>query len=250
MVPALDPRKTIASIFLLPDCQMACRFCASELDFDVATFERVVDLLDGLAGHGVGQVVFGGGEPFLWPHDVVEAARAARRRGFHVQVCTNGVDLPADFARVRAIDRYLLPLEADEAALHDRLRVARGGHHATVERRIEELVEAGREFTLSTVVTALNLAALPALADRLAALTAVGASIHAWHLYRFLPVGRGGRRAAALAPDREAYLDACRRLKAGGLPFPVYRRDDMIRSSSVEFFWFEGGVLQVGSQRS
>ena len=32
------------------------------------------------------------------------------------------------------------------------------------------------------------------------------------------------------------------------LGFPVYRRDNMLRSSSVEFFWYEEGRLRVGSQ--
>jgi hypothetical protein len=32
--------------------------------------------------------------------------------------------------------------------------------------------------------------------------------------------------------------------------FRVYRRDDMLRSSTVEFYWYHGGRLCTGSGRS
>jgi MoaA/NifB/PqqE/SkfB family radical SAM enzyme len=247
-LPELDPRKTIASLFLLPDCDMACRFCASERGFSTMGPDTAEKLLDTLRAHGFESVVFGGGEPSLWPHDLGRLTRKARELGFVVQVCTNGVGLPERFPDDADVDRYILPLESMEPEVHDRLRIHERGHHALMLRRIEQLAGSGRALTVSTVITRANLHHLEEIADYLRGMEAHGVTVHAWHLYRFIPVGRGGRpNAEKLAVSRDEFLDACRRAKRSGLGFPVYRRDNMLRSSTVEFFWTEGTELHTGS---
>lgn len=245
----LGPRKRIASLFLTPLCDMGCRFCASETDFSAMSFDEATSLLSALRGR-VDGVVLGGGEPFLWPHDLGKLACLASDMGFQVQVCTNGVNMPAGYERIEAIHRYILPLEAMDAGLHDSLRIrAGGGHHGIVMDRIQALARAGCEITISTVVTSKNIGELQAIAEWLAWQSMVGLKVHAWHLYRFLPVGRGGApQGQELAVDREAYLQACDAMKSAGLPFPVLRRDDMTRASTVEFCWFEKGRLRLGSE--
>ncbi|MDE3245326.1 MAG: radical SAM protein [Acidobacteriota bacterium] len=244
----LDPRKRIASLFLTPLCDMNCRFCASETDFDAMSFDQAAALLGALKGRA-DSIVLGGGEPFLWPNDLEKLTCFAADLGFQVQVCTNGVNLPQGFEKISSISRYILPLESLDPGLHEGLRQLRGGgHHDLVLDRIQTLQRADRELTLSTVVTARNLRGLQDLAEWLVAECLSGLKLHAWHLYRFLPVGRGGvPNSQELAVDREAYLRACRGLKAAGLPFTVFQRDDMQRASTVEFFWFEKGRLRMGS---
>lgn len=242
-------RKRIASLFLLPRCDMSCRFCASEVDFSVMTFDQASRLLERLRADGIRRIVLGGGEPFLWPHGLERLSAHAHRLGFHVQVCTNGVALPRGFERIEGIDRFILPLESMDPVLHDRLRRHPAGHHRLILRRIEALAGSGRELTVSTVVTRENLERLEEVAAFLRGLGERGVRLHAWHLYRFLPVGRSGRRnAAGLSVSREAYRGVCRRMKSFGNGFRVYRREDMLKSSSVEFFWFEKGELRTGSQ--
>ncbi len=229
---------------------MSCLFCASEADFSVMSFEQAGALLDALRGGGIDNVVFGGGEPFLWPHGLERLAEVASRLGFLVQVCTNGVSLPEGFERLGSIHRYILPLESMDPHLHDRLRRHPDGHHRLVLERIDTLSGSGRELTISTVVTRENLGELGRIADYLERLAGRGVRLHAWHLYRFLPVGRQGRRNAdELGVSAAAYRQACRSIKAREPHFRVYRRDDMLRSSSVEFFWYEHGRLRVGSER-
>lgn len=247
-LPDLDPRKRIASVFLLPDCNMACTFCGSETDFAVMSKVQAESLLAELAAQGLHNIVLGGGEPFLWPHGLPELARLAKGMGFTVQVCTNGIHLPEGFEGMRAFDRFILPLEAMDPAVHDRLRRHPGGHHAVVMARLQALVEAGREITISTVVTGENLQELPALAAFLGDLKTRGAHLHAWHLYRFLPVGRSGaRHAAALATDFPTYARALDGVRKTDLGFPVYRRSDMLHASSVAYVWAEGGNLRLGA---
>jgi MoaA/NifB/PqqE/SkfB family radical SAM enzyme len=247
----LDPRRTIAALFLLPGCDMRCRFCASERSFDTMRPPQAELLLEALHARGYRNVVLGGGEPTLWPHGVERLAVRAKERGFLVQLNTNGVRPPPRFPRTPGIDRFILPIESTEAAVHDHLRHRSGGDHLSlVQRRVEDLIAAKREFTIATVLTALNVDAVEGIAHHLHRLRERGARLHAWHLYRFLPVGRGGRTAArelSLSDDR--FLAACRTARSVGLDFPVYRRPHMLRSSSVEFFWFERGELVVGSRR-
>lgn len=242
----LDPRKRIAAVFLLPDCTMACRFCGSDADFAVMAKAQAEAMLAVLAARGLRNLVLGGGEPFLWPHGLLELADHARSMGFLVQVCTNGTHLPEGFEQLAVFDRFILPLEAADAGLHDRLRIHPGGHHRLVMARLEALVSAGREITVSTVVTRENLTALPALAVLLRALKAKGARLHAWHLYRFLPIGRAGAaNADRLGTGLPAFVAAVEAAQREDLGFPVYRRSDMLRASTVVYLWAEDGGLRV-----
>lgn len=245
---SLGSPKWIATVFLTPACNIACPFCASESGFQVMPEETARTLLQRLAAGATTHVVLGGGEPFLWPHDVVELGRFARRQGLFVQVATNGI-ARRDLAELDAFDRVILPIEAMDAAVHDALRPLSGGsHHALVLEHVRKLAAAGRELTISTVVSRRNVGELPRIADHLASLAASGARLHAWHLYRFLPVGRGGRPHAERfligAEDYDAAVDGMRRR---GLPFRVFRRTNMQASRSVEFYWYEDGILRSGS---
>jgi MoaA/NifB/PqqE/SkfB family radical SAM enzyme len=246
-LPRLDPAKRIASLFLLPDCAMACTFCGSATGFDTLTRAQAEGVLADLAVQGVRNVVLGGGEPLQWPHGLGDLARLAKGLGFTVQLCTNGVRLPEDLAGLGAVDRFILPLESADPAVHDALRRHPGGHHALVWRRLEALREAGREITLSTVVTRENLEGLGALGAQLRRFQSRGARIHAWHLYRFLPIGRGGaRHGARLNTGTEAYRAAVEALRREDLGFTVFRRSDMVHASTVAYVWAEGGALRVG----
>lgn len=242
----LDPRKEIASVYLLPECNMACRFCASDLDFSVMSRDQAESLLLYLRKQGLRNVVLGGGEPFLWPHGLLELCTRAKALDFLVQVCTNATHLPDGFERIEEIDRFVLPLEAEDPAIHDALRLHPGGHHGRVLEVVERLMAAARPFTISTVVTRSNLAHLPQLAACLARLRSRGARLHAWHLYRFLPVGRAGRpNSAQLEIPFEAFLAATKRIQDLGLDFPVYRRSDMLKATSVAYFWAEAEGLRT-----
>lgn len=246
-LPRLDPRKRIASLFLLPDCAMACAFCGSATGFDTLTRPQAEGVLADLAAQGVRNVVLGGGEPLQWPHGAGDLARFAKGLGFTVQLCTNAVHLREDLAGLESVDRFILPLESADPAVHDRLRRHPGGHHGLVWRRLEALRQAGREITLSTVVTRENLEGLGALADQLRGFQGRGAKLHAWHLYRFLPIGRAGaRNAVRLATDAGTYRAAVEAVKQADLGFAVYRRSDMAHASSVAYVWGEGGGLRTG----
>jgi MoaA/NifB/PqqE/SkfB family radical SAM enzyme len=249
LIDLLPARKRIASLFLLPDCDMRCRFCASEDDFSVMSLSQAAELLEALRALGLRNVVFGGGEPFLWPHGIERLTGLARDLGFLVQVCTNGVSLPAGFDGIDSIDRYILPLESIDPHVHDALRPHPGGHHRLVLDRIESLAGSEKQLTVSTVVTRDNVDRLDGLAEFLVRTRDRGVDLHAWHLYRFLPVGRGGTASAGrLAIDDDRFMRACSAVKGLGLPFRVFRRDNMLRSSSVEFFWFENDRLEIGSR--
>ncbi len=238
--------KWIASIYLLPDCNMSCRFCGSELDFSVVSPEAALGLLEFLKVRGFTHVVLGGGEPFLWPHGLVDLCRRAQAMGFLVQVCTNGTRMPAGIEHESAIDRFILPLEAATPEVHDRLRRHAKGHHAQVLEQFTKLMQAGRSITLSTVVTRENLGELPLLADQLEAFKRAGADLHAWHLYRFLPTGRQGRdHGKELLTSSHVYREAVNAIRARDRGFTIYRRSDMLRSSSVAYFWAENRHIRT-----
>ncbi|GAB4157708.1 MAG: hypothetical protein Fur0037_25550 [Planctomycetota bacterium] len=241
----------IAVVFLQPGCNMGCAFCATEDGFDCMSFEAASALLEDLAALGVSNVILGGGEPSCWPHDLAALALRAKELRFTVQVGTNGLELPGDFARWDFVDRWVLPLESMDPGPHDALRRARGGHHGILLARLEELGARKRPVTLSTVVTRPNVGGVPDLGGFLRAYHERHGNVHAWHLYRLLRVGRGGsRHADDLQVPARRYEAAVAGARAMGLPFPVYRRADMYGSPGIDFYWSEGGRIVRGRDRA
>lgn len=239
----------IAVVFLQPDCNMYCRFCATEDGFDCMPFDVAMALLQQLRTAGVHTVTLGGGEPFAWPHDLLALAAHGKQLGFCVQVGSNGVALPSGFAQLACFDRFVLPLESAEAGPHDQLRRWRRGHHRVVVERLLELQRHAKTVTVSTVITSANEAGIPALARFLADYHAVAHNLHAWHLYQLLPVGRGGsRHGDELAVPAALYQQRCAEVQALALPFKVYRRADMYHSQTVDFYWSQHGTVLRGGE--
>lgn len=234
----------IAVLFLLPQCNMSCRFCITQDGFSILDPQAARDLLDGLARKGIGNVIFGGGEPLAWPGDLLGPARYAQGLGMTVQVGTNGIALTPRLMQSPVLDRFILPLESVDPGVHDHLRHARGGHHAIILDRLEALAELGREVTLSTVITRANREGLMDLAEWISAYRARGGRVHAWHLYRFLARGRGGAKAGTeLGMSREEYHSACEGIKTAYPGLPILKRPDMTRSRTVGFYWMQDGQV-------
>jgi len=245
--------RRIAVVMLLPGCNMTCRFCVTGAAVSSMTEGQAHDLLRRLNAQGFDNVVLGGGEPFLWGPGVLALSERAKSMNFLVQVGTNGIALPRDFAHVSCIDRYVLPLESMDPEVHDGMRPfargRQGSHHALILSRLETIREAGKSVTVSTLVTAENINALFPIAAWLAAYQQAGARLHAWHLYKFIPEGRGGSRSAdRFAIDDDAYHAAADVVKRAFPELCVYKRPDMFHSRDVDFFWHEGGALCIGSQ--
>ena len=238
----------IAVIFLHPACNMTCNFCITENDFEALSPAQVSGLLTMLKGEGFENVVFGGGEPFMWPGDLAALTQEAKQKGSVVQVGTNAVALPEGFETIPAIDRYVLPLESVDQRVHNRMRFYKRKHHRIIINCLQKLKAARKSVTISTVVTRINHDGLKALASFLSRMDHPGGFIHAWHLYMFLPEGRGGRiNAPDLLLGEDEFEGAVNGVKGLGLSFPVFKRKDMYCSKTVDFFWFQDGRLVRGS---
>lgn len=235
----------IAVLFLTPHCNMTCRFCITTDGLQTLLPDQVCALLKGLREAGVGNVIFGGGEPLAWPHDILASADFAKGLGLTVQVGTNGIALDSGHMRSAAIDRFILPLEAADPGIHDSLRHAGAGHHSLVLSRLKALASLGKTVTLSTVITRINRGGLLDLAGWIRRYAQEGGDLHAWHLYRFLPQGRGGgANAGDLDLSKEEYHAAADGIKAAFPDLPILKRPDMTHSATVGFFWRENGRIR------
>jgi MoaA/NifB/PqqE/SkfB family radical SAM enzyme len=241
--------KEIGVVFLQPGCNMQCAFCITDNRFSTMTMSQAVSMLDHLWTRGIHNVVLGGGEPFAWEPGVLKLAAEAKARGFYVQIGTNGVALPKGFSVHPTVDRYVLPLESVDPFFHNTMRLHAGGHHQIILDRLEKLRADGKPVTVSTVVSSPSAAELPRLADFLSDYVVQGGRLHAWHLYRFIPSGRGGsRHERDLFIEEDAYDDACAAVKAQQPIFTLFKRKDMRHSKTVDFFWYEGNTICAGSE--
>ena len=240
----------VAVIMPWPGCNMFCNFCITEDNFDCMSFDQAVEMLDYVKRLGVKNIVFGGGEPFCWPNNIVRLCEKAKNDGFLVQVGTNATMLNPGFENLPCIDRFVLPIESTDPEIHDIMRNFPGGHHSIIMDCLTKLKNAKKSVTISTVVTKLNKDCLLNIAKFLMEYNEGTNHIHAWHLYRFIPEGRGGGiNADILDIPVEEYLGKCNEVKALNLPFHVFRRDDMYNSKTVEFFRFENQKPVIQNSR-
>ncbi len=230
---------------LHPGCNMVCSFCVTEDSFSSMTYDQAVTLLHHLKTQKIENVVFGGGEPFAWEHDLVKLTGVAKEMGFLVQIGTNGIAMPRDFATISTVDRYCLPLESADPNKHNEIRLYKGEHHALIIDRLRELQKTQKSVTVSTVIHQENLDGLKELGLFLKDYNAVANNLHAWHLYKFLPEGRGGApNAERLAISGQCFDEIVTEVKQMDLGFTIYKRKDMFQSKTVGFFWYEGDQLR------
>lgn len=169
--------------------------------------------------------------------------------GLHTQVGTNGVGLTPNVIENLNADRYVIPLDSNNPQVHNYLRKGFRKHYDIIKGRLKYLTEGRIPFTISTVVCKINLDMLHEITAFLLHLWEKGARIHAWHLYRFLPLGRNGfKNADMLNISKNEYFDKTEEIKKRDLPFFVYRRPNMQLSKEVDFFWVEDGHIKIGSQ--
>ena len=232
-------KPTVAVMMLQPQCNMICNFCVTEDNFKSMSFEQAVAMLEHLKSIGVKSLVIGGGEPFDWPHDVLALTQKAKSIGFGtVQIGTNAVALPAGFAQVESVDRYVIPLESFESIAHNQMRKYKNQHHQIIMAVLTELGKAGKGVTISTVVTSFNKDEVLSVGSFLQRYHREYKNVHAWHIYQFLPIGRGGAlNAENLAVPETVYIEVTAKAQAMNLPFKVFKRPQMYNSQTVDFFW-------------
>lgn len=234
----------VAVIMPHSGCNMFCSFCITENDFDSMSLEQGMSLLEYLKGLNVKNLVVGGGEPFCWPH-IISFCREAKRMGFFVQIGTNCLLLPMDFEYAEYCDRFVIPLEAANEKIHNELRIFADGHYGLIKDCLAKLKAAGKSVTVSTVITSVNAGCITELGEFLRDYNKGTEHIHAWHLYRFIPKGRGGSlNGELLNIPEETYDEICASAKNMCLPFHVFKRTNMYNSKTVEFFQYENGALR------
>lgn len=231
------PAASVAVVFLTPRCNMECPYCGSDSAFREFGRRDAHTLVEDIARRGFDSVVFGGGEPTLWRGGLREICAAARARGLRTQIGTNALALPADAAEWHEVDRWVIPLEAGEAAAHDRLRPCPGSHFARIMAALD-LLSGGPAITVSSVARPDAEQDLEGVARLLERRTAGGMRLHAWHLYRFQAMGRkGAGNAARFSQTDEAWRALVRGLRRGHPRLPLLARPDMMHSRQVAFFW-------------
>ena len=251
----------IATVYLLPKCDLACRFCGSDVGFNALDESEALRFVSYVATNGYSSVVLGGGEPLLWPGDLERVGAHARELGLVVQLNTNGVAWREELETTDAITRIILPLDGATAESHDYLRKPNGCHRAIVEDRLARLSKSGKEATIGSVICRPNLHELPLIAAELDQRVANGLNLHAWHLYRFRPIGRGGAvggRNDEFGLELDEFRAHCEPIQANQFAratnaeaersWAIYRRPDMTQSRDVDFFWKDKGVWHASGR--
>lgn len=166
-------------------CDCHCEGCyqSSSVDGEEPAFDRILEVLQTMAGLGVSTVAFGGGEPLL-RRDLGEIARATRQLGMIPVTTTSGSALtPQRACELRDFAQINVSHDGVGGA-YARTRGWDGSDRA--ERAIGLLSDAGIAVGANMVLARGSLNAVEATAERVHSLGA-----RELQLLRYKPAGRG-----------------------------------------------------------
>lgn len=190
-------------------CNLACTHCSSNADSHGSlgySTTDAMDILRQIAGIGVVDVAFSGGEPLL-RRDLEDLIRFARGKGMSTGMSTNGYALTARRAhslKSAGLDRLQVSLDGTREA-HERVRGKGSFDHAVTA--IGQSVDAGLRTHICFTAMRSNAHLLSEMIE-----LAIRLGVDGFNLSQFVPTGRGAA-AESLPPIMgkrllEIWLDA------------------------------------------
>ncbi len=184
----LRPRTCVMEITFR--CNMKCLHCASDVNSNWTrgpelTLAEITTVLDDLASLGCERLTLSGGEALL-RQDWSDIAMAARARGLHVSMISNGLVIDASVARrIRESGVGLVALSIDGTEpTHDFMRNMQGAFPRVLSAA-HSLAQEGIPFNIITAVTKANMYELQDIEDIVAELNS-----RRWLIQLGSPVGR------------------------------------------------------------
>lgn len=161
-------------------CNMRCPFCYIPfIDDSPGTIVLWKKVIDRIMLFEPKQIVFGGGDPFMY-HDFVALLEFAAKKQVKLHVDTNGLALKDDSYNIlqNAISSIAFPLEGPRE-YHDIIRMCHN-HFEIVTRHIKQCNAYGIPVHINTVITEKNIHSLVQLANILREF-----KIALWNIYEY-----------------------------------------------------------------
>lgn len=170
-------------------CNLKCLHCynaSGEKLQSELTLDEWKNVVDQLVSMKVLDIMYEGGEPFMWPHmlDLLHYSAGKMR----LAVSTNGTLITREVARsLKSLDITYVQVSVDgaDARTHDYLRGAPGSFNKAIEG-VQHLVEADVRVVLSCVLMKPNLSQIHDYVE-----LAKQLGVKACSFIRFQPTGRG-----------------------------------------------------------
>ncbi|MCS7281448.1 MAG: radical SAM protein [Desulfobacterota bacterium] len=177
---------------LTRSCNLECLYCRASATKEVPqgelTTSECKSIIDSIASFSSPIIILTGGEPLL-RKDIFEIVEhGSIKKGLHMVFATNGSLLTKETVRILKaleIKRISLSLDGKDKESHDGLRGVEGSFDCVIEAT-KILNEEGMPFQINTTITSLNIREIESIFELTKSLGAC-----AWHLFFFVPVGRG-----------------------------------------------------------
>ncbi len=182
-----------------PHCNLSCAYCYVEHRTDIAplAIEEQTLVINQFVRMGGSSLAFSGGEPLLCPFLFDIAEYATQTNLETIKIITNGTLWTKKKASKTADLNLLVTISLDglKKEVHEALR---GKGHKKVMKTIEMLLDygMGKNMTISTTPTTLNLFEIPAVMDY-----CLEHGVGTFECPVFVKRGRGKERSLQLAPD-------------------------------------------------
>ena len=142
-------------------CNLQCTYCYNA-DYRVnfsgqeLRTQDFLEAIDQIGDIGAREIIFTGGEPLLRP-DIFRIANYARRKGFKVQLFTNGTLITRENAKriSETFHRVMVTLDGHVPEVHEKHRGV--GTFNKVTKAIKSLTDLNVDLVVSTVITKYNI---------------------------------------------------------------------------------------------
>lgn len=176
-----------------------CRYCRNSGESETGkplTLEQEYGIIDQMKRMGASNLIYTGGEPFLYP-DLAGLVNYACERGIKVTIATNGKLLTGEFLSGMEKDRLKIQVSLDSIykEVNDKLR-GEGSYDAAI-KALDLCKEYGIKSQTSVTITKVNLNSIP---DTIENAKSNGSLVK---LRQMVPIGRGESLRELMVNDTE-----------------------------------------------
>ena len=184
-------------------CNMRCPFCYAFFDGnDLLTVDKYKKIIRKCKSLNIETVNIAGGDPLLYS-EICDIVECSKNLGMRTTLDTNCLSFnPSKHVDlINSLDMISVPIDGCNEKTHDRVRSFIGSFKKVVNT-IETISEMSDkiEIRVNTVVVKDNYKELDGIAELLSQYP-----ITFWHIYDFIPIGRGRQHKADLCIDCEEY---------------------------------------------
>lgn len=229
-------------------CNMKCPFCYGHFDGnDLLEIEKYKEIVRRCKNLGVETLNIAGGDPLIYKN-VDEIVAFSKSLGMRTTMDTNCLLFNSDKHEtlVKTLDMISVPIDGCNELIHDKVRAFKGSFQKIIKslNAISSLSDK-IEIRVNTIVVKDNYKQLEGIAELLNQYP-----ITFWHIYDFIPIGKGRQSREDLYVNHTEYRKLIYDIMCKGYKYTIAYNEPDKRKSEHIYVSSDGTVYSNSSNAS